>query len=53
MPDATAFSIEGPNASAPGIEATTGNRAEVECLEAELDAAVAAAKPGKGPGDSW
>jgi hypothetical protein len=30
-----------------------GNQAEVERLEAELDAAIAAAKPGKGPDDSW
>jgi hypothetical protein len=30
-----------------------GNQAEVERLEAKLDAAVAAAKPGKGPDDSW
>jgi hypothetical protein len=30
-----------------------GNQAEVERLEAKLDAAIAAAKPGKGPDDSW
>jgi hypothetical protein len=30
-----------------------GNQAEVECLEAKLDAAITAAKPGKGPDDSW
>jgi hypothetical protein len=30
-----------------------GNQAEVERLEAELDAAIAAAKPGNGPDDSW
>ena len=30
-----------------------GNQAEVERLEAELDTAIAAAKPGKGPDDSW
>jgi hypothetical protein len=31
----------------------SGNQAEVERLEAELDTAIAAAKPGKGPDDSW
>jgi hypothetical protein len=30
-----------------------GDQAEVERLEAELEAAIAAAKPGKGPDDSW
>ena len=30
----------------------SGNQAEVERLEAELDTAIAAAKPGKGPDDS-
>ena len=30
-----------------------GNQAEVERLEAKLDAAIAAAKPGKGPDNSW
>ena len=30
-----------------------GDQAGVERLEAKLEAAVAAAKPGKGPGDSW
>jgi hypothetical protein len=30
-----------------------GNQAEVDRLEAKLDAAIAAAKPGKGPDDSW
>jgi hypothetical protein len=30
-----------------------GNQAEVERLEAKLDAAIRAAKPGKGPDDSW
>ena len=30
-----------------------GNEAEVERLEAELEAAIVAAKPGKGPDDSW
>ena len=30
-----------------------GNQVEVERLEAELETAVAAAKPGKGPDDSW
>jgi hypothetical protein len=30
-----------------------GNQAEVERLEAKLDAAITAAKPGKGPDDSW
>ena len=30
-----------------------GNQAEVARLEAKLDAAIAAAKPGKGPDDSW
>jgi hypothetical protein len=30
-----------------------GDQAEVERLEAKLDAAIRAAKPGKGPDDSW
>ena len=30
-----------------------GNQAEVERLEAKLDAAIRAAKPGKGPDNSW
>jgi hypothetical protein len=30
-----------------------GNQAEVDRLQAQLDAAIAAAKPGKGPDDSW
>jgi hypothetical protein len=30
-----------------------GDQAEVERLEAKLDAAIDAAKPGKGPDDSW
>jgi hypothetical protein len=30
-----------------------GDQAEVERLEAKLEAAIAAAKPGKGPDDSW
>jgi hypothetical protein len=30
-----------------------GDQAEVERLEAELEAAIDAAKPGKGPDDSW
>jgi hypothetical protein len=30
-----------------------GNQAEVERLEAKLDTAIRAAKPGKGPDDSW
>jgi hypothetical protein len=30
-----------------------GNQAEVERLEAKLETAIAAAKPGKGPDDSW
>jgi hypothetical protein len=30
-----------------------GNQAEVARLEAKLEAAIAAAKPGKGPDDSW
>jgi hypothetical protein len=30
-----------------------GNQAEVERLQAKLEAAIAAAKPGKGPDDSW
>jgi hypothetical protein len=38
----------------PWAEArAAGNQAEVERLEAELEAAIAAAKPGKGPDDSW
>ena len=31
----------------------SGNQTEVERLEAELDTAIAAAKPGKGPDNTW